>query len=215
MNKKIISADLLLFPVSLMGCSNQNNSQNKSSKLNQEQNKQPETSRVDKSEFLKVSFCPTMREEAISLKNKNENIKLVQLGSASEVLRNLNSKTIDAGIIGRKAKKSEITEKIKGKRLHKVGYTLIGPRKQMIPESNLKNLQISTCLGKEIKESFPELNLDFVDCDYKNGRPWLISWDDFSDELELLIPVNENGEKIKIFRTAHLYTSLDLDNFTF
>ncbi|HDL07148.1 MAG TPA: hypothetical protein ENG35_00205, partial [Desulfobacteraceae bacterium] len=82
MNKKIISADLLLFPVSLMGGGNQNNSQNKSSKLNQEQNKQAKTSRVDKSEFLKVGFCPTMREEAISLKNKNENIKLVQLGSA-------------------------------------------------------------------------------------------------------------------------------------
>lgn len=185
MTKKIILSILFITTIFLTGCMNKH---------------------TKKEEILKVGFCPTMQEEALRLKRENKNIELVSFVSTNEVLENLKLNQIQAALIGRKAKISEIENDLNENRLKKDSHTLITTTKQIILENDLKKIEISTCLSEKTKELYPELKLNFKDCNYKNGDPWLISWDNFSDEFELLIPINEYGEKIKKFRTAHLYT---------
>ena len=117
-------------------------------------------------------------------------------------------------VIGRKAKKREFVgyEKVSGE-----GYTLITDSKRMILKDKLKNLRIDTVIPKEIVEKeFPELEnivyhktlQDALD----NGNVQLISWNDWDDEFELLIPVDEFNNKVKKYRVPHFYSKNNILN---
>jgi len=146
---------------------------------------------------------------------KLKEFELVNLSSAARVLYFLNTGEIDVGVIGRKAKKREFEgyEKVTGS-----GYTLIADAKRMILQDDVKNLRIDTTLPKEIVEKeFPELeNVVYhktLQEALDNGKVQLISWDDWDNKFELLIPVDEFNNKIKKFRVPHLYSKNILNNF--
>jgi len=156
---------------------------------------------------MKLGYCPTM-EEYVKNMNNIQYFEIINLGGAANVLYYLNNDEIDIGVIGRKAKKREFEgyEKVTGS-----GYTLITDSKGMIFKDELKNLRIDTAVSKEIVEKeFPELEnvvyhktlQDALD----NGEVQLISWDDWDDKFELLIPVDEFNNKVKKYRVPHIYS---------
>lgn len=173
---------------------------------NQYNQKQALTTKIEvPMRSLKIGFCPTMEKDALGLQKQNANLELVRFASADEVLQKLKTGNINLALIGRKAEKIEIGENIFEKKLENKSYTLIAPQKQMIAEKDLLNLEIKTCIYDEVKNLFPELNLIHKDCNYQNNEIWLISWNDWVDKMNILIPINEKGEKVRKFRSAFLY----------
>jgi len=166
---------------------------------------------------MKIGYCPTMEEYVKNIKNISD-FEIINLGSAGRALFSLSNDEIDVAVIGRKAKKKEFVgyEKVTGE-----GYTLITDSKSMISKDELKNLRIDTTISKEIVEKeFPELEnviyhktlQDALD----DGKIQLISWNDWNDEFELLIPVDEFNNKVNKFRVPHFYSKNNdlLNKFT-
>jgi len=155
---------------------------------------------------MKIGYCPTMEEYVKKI--NIQDFEIINLGSAGRVLYFLSNDEIDVGIIGRKAKKREFEgyEKVTGS-----GYTLITDSKKMIFKDELKNLKINTAVPKEIIEKeFPELkNVIYhktLQEALDNGSVQLINWNDWKDEFELLIPIDEFNNKVKKYRVPHLYS---------
>ncbi len=140
---------------------------------------------------------------------KNDEIVTFDLGSARSVLMALNTGQIDVGIIGRTAKKSEFTG-LK-KRIGE-GYTLVTNRKQMILNDELSQIDIHTALPeKVVMKNFPYLKHliyhEKMADSLMDGEVRLISWDDWNDSFELLIPVDEAYNKNPDFRVPHLFSN--------
>jgi len=163
---------------------------------------------------IKIGYCPTMEEYVKNIKNIQD-FEIINLDSAARVLYYLNNDEIDIGVIGRKAKKREFEgfEKMTGS-----GYTLITDSKSMILKDELQDLRIDTAISKEIIEKeFPELEnvvyhktlQDTLD----RGSVQLISWDDWDDKFELLIPVDKFNNKVKKFRLLHFYSKKEYNLF--
>jgi len=162
---------------------------------------------------MKIGYCPTMEEYVKKIKNV-EDFEIINLGSAARVLFSLSNDEIDIAVIGRKAKKREFEgyEKVSGE-----GYTLITDSKRIILEDNLANIKIDTNVPKDIVEKeFPELkNVIYhktLQEALDNENVQLISWNDWNDKFELLIPVDEFNNKIKKFRVPHFYTKKNILN---
>ena len=144
--------------------------------------------------------------EEISKKN---NLEIVRNRSAAEVLYNLSAGMLDIGIIGRKAKQVEFTGY--EKRLKNTGYTLIYIQKAMIDYGQLEEIVVHTYLAKDIvKNNFPELKRvvyhNSLEESLNSGEVNLIDWSDWQNNFNLLIPVDEFGNKIEKFRTPILYS---------
>ncbi len=161
---------------------------------------------------FKLGFCPTMADHAIHLKQKEKSIDLYPFGSAAEALYYLREGHVDGVVIGRFAKKSELSPSIKKQCIEKEGYTLVSFRKGFIENANLQDLPVRTYLPEElVRNKYPELRHITFYTSFEEAfgglRPSeaaLIDWHDYQDELELLIPV-ENGEKVKKYRLAILF----------
>ena len=160
---------------------------------------------------MKIGYCPTMEEFVKNLENIQD-FEVINLGSAGRALYFLSNNEIDVAVIGRKAKKIEFEgfEKVTGS-----GYTLITGSKSAILKDELKNLRIDTNVPKEIVEKeFPELeNVVYhktLQEALDNGNVQLISWDDWDDRFELLIPVDEFNNKVKKYRVPHFYSKNDI-----
>jgi len=161
---------------------------------------------------FKLGFCPTMASIADKLKHKNDFVELFPFGSAAEALHYLKMGFVDGTIIGRFAKKTEITSVVKKKCLQQKGYTLIARHKGFIDYANLSGLTVYTYLPKKIVEAFiPEvkdvLYLASIDetVEHLNfSDTALIDWHDFRDEYELMIPIRQ-GKKVKKFRLPVIY----------
>jgi len=159
----------------------------------------------------KIGYCPTMKKYVINF-FKNKEFELINLGSARQVLFLLNNDKIDVGVIGRQAKKSEFKGVLK--RIG-TGYTLITTIKSMISNKDLEMLEIHTSISKEIiKEKYPYLKNVIYHNSLKDalskGKIQLISWDDWNDGFELLIPVDDFNNKNPDFRVPHFYSKKDL-----
>jgi len=162
---------------------------------------------------MKIGYCPTMEEYVKKIKNIQD-FEIINLGSAGRALYSLSNDEIDVAVIGRKAKKREFVgyEKVSGK-----GYTLITDSKRMILKDDLANIKVDTNIPKDIvKKEFPELkNVTYhktLQDALDNGNIQLISWDDWNDEFELLIPVDEFSNKVKKFRVPHFYSKKEIPN---
>ncbi len=160
---------------------------------------------------LNLGFCPTMKVFIADILNINSEIKTSAMGSAAQVLTFLREGYINFGLIGRLAKKMEISEKIKEKRLWK-GYTLIGQFKTGLPVEEIPYQKITTYLPKEKVEKFiPEAKkvvyYDNFDNAISDGiySSVLIDWDDYKDDYELKIPIHRDGMKVLKFRTPTFY----------
>ena len=157
---------------------------------------------------MKIGTCPTMLKYAEEISKKN-NLEIIPNGSAAEVLYNLNAGNLDIGIIGRKAKQVEFTGY--EKRLKNVGYTLIYIEKAMVDYKRLGEIVVHTYLPEDVvKNNFPELEKvvyhNSLEESLNSGEINLINWDDWKDGFDLLIPVDESGNKIEKFRTPILYS---------
>ncbi len=161
---------------------------------------------------MKIGTCPTMLKYAEEISKKN-NLEIVQNRSAAEVLYNLSTGILDIGIIGRKAERIEFTGY--EKRLKNVGYTLIYIQKAAIDYRQLGEITIHTYLAKDIVENnFSELKRivyhNSLEESLNSGEINLIDWNDWQDDFNLLIPVDEFGNKIEKFRTPILYSKSEV-----
>jgi len=160
---------------------------------------------------MKIGYCPTMKKYLINL-FRNNKFELIDLGSASQVLYLLDNDKVDVGIIGRQAKKTEFEGVLK--RIGS-GYTLITAMKSMISNKDLDMLEIHTSISKEIiKQKYPYLKNIIYHNSLKDalskGKIQLISWDDWNDNFELLIPVDDFNNKNPDFRVPHFYSKKDI-----
>ena len=163
-----------------------------------------------------MGFCPTMGIFLDEMKGLDIGIKPLQLGIAAQVLALLRGGYMNAGLVGRIAKKIEINDNIKEMRLAK-GYTLVGKFKTAIPYGELPGMEIHTYLPEEVVKSFiPEAgNIIYhksIEDAISEGvnSAVLIDWDDYSDDYELVIPI-EGGGKVLKFRTPTIYYHTEIE----
>jgi len=169
------------------------------------------TGEVFKTNKLKLGYCPTMFEEALEISDE-KGMELILFSSSAEILEALKNDEIDAGLIGRLAKKIEINEEIEEEILRE-GYTLVSKERSMILFSNLNFFKIHTYLTESVSHTLiPNSEIIYYDTldeavleGFKRNEPVLISWEDFDDKYELFIPLDEFGRKIKNFRIPVLY----------
>ena len=159
---------------------------------------------------VKVGICPTMMVFAEKLAGLFPDFEIYNLGSAAAVLYYLSNKQIDVGLVGRRAKKVEFNGYYKELE-DKDGYTLVSRDKGSILYKDLDKLVIRTTLSPDlVKEKYPELKK----VEYYSSLPSsldeeeirLISWNDWQDDYELLIPVDERGNKILSFRKPYVFS---------
>jgi lauroyl/myristoyl acyltransferase len=161
-------------------------------------------------EKIKMGYCPTMTKFANTVSENVREIEAIPASSAAEVLGMLYYGQLDVALIGRSAKKSEISKDTNEYRLMS-GVTLIYKMKSGISLDQLANVEVLTYLPDEkitdVKDFFGKvvkLN-SLEDClKYKLEVPVIIDWKDFRDEFELLIPVTNQG-KAPQFRAPVLY----------
>ncbi len=160
---------------------------------------------------FKLGFCPTMEGIARKIAHKTNNISFIPLGSAAEALYYLREDQIEGALIGRIAKKSEITPDIIKVNLQKDGFTLISLHKGFINKSDLPALPVVTFIPPDIvKNVIPEVkNVKLVESEeemfnYLNDHAGLIPWSNYKDEYELLIPMEAGGKMIR-FRLPVIY----------
>ena len=163
----------------------------------------------DPDEKIRLGYCPTMLEDAKILAEQ-ENYELIGLETASVVLSALNNKSIDKGLIGRKAEQSERSVNTK-ERILESGYTLVSNNKGFIDHSQLSDYEIYTYVSKYIAENLiPDssmmvyLSKDESIKKINEGKIVMISWDDWNDEYELIVVMDRN-KKVKDFRGIFLY----------
>ena len=166
---------------------------------------------------IKIAYCPTMKKYANTINSKITDIDFIGANSAAQVLAMLRESIVNIVLIGRTAKSFEINDNIDFLRL-KNGYTLIYKEKTGIYYSDLKQVDLNTYISREkikdIVHLFKKINFftNFDNC-LKNGldTPILIDWQDFKDQFELLIPMDENG-KVAYFRAPVLYYNRNVNN---
>ncbi|NCF75400.1 MAG: hypothetical protein GWO87_02865 [Xanthomonadaceae bacterium] len=161
---------------------------------------------------MKIGNCPTMGKYTEEI-SKKYSLDIVRNRSAAEVLYNLSAGNFDIGLIGRKAEKAGFIDY--EKRLKDVGYTLIYREKSTIDYRQLGAITVHTYLPENIvKNNFPEFrNIIYhqsLEKSLKEGKINLISWDDWDDRFNLLIPIDEFGNKIEKFRTPILYSKNEI-----
>lgn len=158
----------------------------------------------------KIAYCPTMQPFAEKLEKEIDEVSMIEMSSAAQVLAALRSGDVDGVLIGRYAKRRELAEGTR-REIFKEGYTLVYKTKGGISESELKDLKVNTYLEKDklgdfiplfakiaFKESLDECLTGGLD------TPLIIDWKDFRDDFEMLIPLNESG-KLPLFRAPVLY----------
>ncbi len=167
---------------------------------------------------IKLGYCPTMVEIAKMIQEKNQHVSLVPYDFTAQALQSLNKKEVDVVLVGRIAENNELGEVFE-KRL-KDGLTLVGREKMLIRMDDLQKSRIHTYVTKEqAQEYIPNTDKiiyhDSFESAIKEGinDAVLIKWSDFSDDFELIIPVDENMNKIEKFRIPVLY-SYNKENIT-
>ena len=158
----------------------------------------------------RVAFCPTMGVFMERLDDMEE-IEQVPVGSAGQALVLLRTGQAEGVIIGRYAKAVELPNNAKFVKLMG-GKTLVYQQKMGVPVEALKDVDALTYLKPEeiahISGLFRHVeHLESLDDCLRYGLriPVIIDWNDYRDEFELLIPVNERGEKVMDFRAPVMY----------
>jgi hypothetical protein len=166
------------------------------------------------SRTITLSYCPTMESYAKKIAEDNLNVILDKDFSTASVLSKLKNKKIDIALVGRIADSWEL-DNVKEIRL-KDGYTLIGPTKNFVLESNLKDIEVHTAISESIvQEYFPELEniVYYMSVDdaltFGKNKVILIDWKDYKTGYNLIIPLYENNNKVEKYRIPTLYVNDD------
>lgn len=156
-------------------------------------------------------YCPTMAELAEEIRTYNHHISLEAYGSTGQALSALNKGQVDAVLVGRLAKASELNDAFEIRL--RDGLTLVGRQKIFLSLSELEESNIHTYVSEErAREYLPETKdivyHDSFETAIKEGLDdmVLIDWHDFSDNLELVIPVDAYMNKVEKFRIPVLYS---------
>lgn len=162
-------------------------------------------------EPVMLGHCPTMSGIAQEVAAKNPHVSLVPYNFTAQALQSLNEGVVDAVLVGRLAEENEIGKAFE--RQLRGGLTLIGKEKRLISIDELRRSRIHTYVTKEQAEGYiPNIEdavfHDSLESAVKDGIDdiVLIQWSDFSDEFELIIPVDGNLNKIEMFRIPVLYS---------
>lgn len=163
------------------------------------------------SKSITLGYCPTMSSLAEEIASKNSHISLQPFDYTAEALQSLNNGDIDLVLVGRLAKKDELNnafEKWLGE-----GLTLVGREKKIVHISQLQNNRIYTAVDEKLaNEYLPHTeNIIFHESTESAIREGmndiiLIDWKDYTDNLELVIPIDDLGNKIEKFRIPVLYS---------
>lgn len=163
------------------------------------------------SDPIKLGYCPTMANLAKGIASKNSHISLQGYGYTSEAFHALNNGNVEMVLVGRLAGKNELNNAFE-KHLRQ-GLTLVGREKILIPISKLQNSRIHTAVDENLaNEYFPNIeNVIFHESTESAikegiGDLVLINWNDYTDNLGLVIPVDNLGNKIEKFRIPVLYS---------
>ncbi|MGM5482673.1 MAG: hypothetical protein ACQESF_04385 [Nanobdellota archaeon] len=163
----------------------------------------------DIDEKVVIGFCPTMSDLAKNIQKKNNKVSLRNFASTSSAISALNSGSVDVILVGRLAKSYELDAY--EKRLRK-GFTLVGHEKKFISRSELEDSIVHTAAKKEkVKEYLPiKTKVVYYDSveeaiNYGLEELVLINWNDYTDELDLVIPV-VGSDKIEKFRIPVMYS---------
>lgn len=164
-----------------------------------------------------IGYCPTMQ---IYLEEfGDDQVRFESFSTSSESLQKLREGKVDAVLIGRRARQEELVQGISMKQL-KEGFTLVGTEPGMIDYDLLTEFVVYTNYDEqEVEGLLPaDTQLVFVDSleealtQLTSQRHLaLISWSDYSDELELVIPMRGDA-KVEEFRAPHLYYKADFED---
>ncbi len=164
-----------------------------------------------------LGFCPTMEVYANEILKNNPNIDIRMFANSSIVLDHLKQGKIDAGLIGRKARKNEISLSVQEKRI-KQGWTLLSSYGRLIQNEELLNEIIYTYLHKEIVDVLLPGHKKIVFCSTKEEAfrlgskgVVLVDWQDVPDDYQMLIPI-EKGKKVSRFRSPVIYAKHEVLN---
>ncbi len=158
----------------------------------------------------KLGLCPTMIPHGVHLAQNAESLSILVYPSSAYVIHALKNGEIDIGLVGRIARESESISDANELRLRD-GYTLVSNERSEIEYSQLLSAEIHTYLNpSEVSGFIPEAeNIIYHDSiesafDSAQGNPILISWEDYQDSFELVVPMQEN-ERVDKFRIPTLY----------
>ncbi|MFW5865619.1 MAG: hypothetical protein ACOCU6_00835 [Nanoarchaeota archaeon] len=159
-----------------------------------------------------LGHCPTMADLAKEIASKNEHVSLVRYGSTAKALDELDNGSVDVVLVGRLAHQSEVNDGFE-KRLEE-GLTLVGTEKKLMRMSDIKRSKVHTAVSEDLTgEYLPNANNivfhDSTDSAIQKGLNdiVLIDWNDYTDDMELVIPVDMAGNKIERFRIPVLYST--------
>ena len=176
------------------------------------------TGMVVQEENLLLGYCPSMESKAREISGLNQGIEILPQESTADVLNSLKTGEIDLALVGRIAKASELQDATQ--RRIGSGYTLIREKKMFILKEELELMVVHTALDSDIAESLlPGSEIIYhgsVEEAIQRGigQAVLISWDNFREEMELLV-VMDGKLKAKEFRIPVLYSlNYDLGQIT-
>ena len=168
-------------------------------------------------EKYRIGFCPTMQPYVDKIARKVDEVEMMPFSSAGQVLSMLRNDNLDGVLIGRTAYAYEIDSNTNFIRL-KDGITLAFKMKYAVSEEQLKQVDVLTYLPPEkvehVEKFFHQIYYrdTLEQCLEENLEvPVIVDWNDFKDDFELLIPVNNYG-KTQEFRAPVIYHKNIEDN---
>ena len=163
---------------------------------------------------ITIAYCPTMKPFAKTIENSIQEIETVEAASAAQALQMLNGNYVDSVLIGRAAKKRELSDNSKEKRLLD-GITLVYKMKTGVGSDQLSEIPVITYLSEsdlgDLKNQFTKISYasSLDECLIDNlETPVLIDWKDYRDEFELLIPTTGSGKDSRFRAPVLYYTNL-------
>jgi hypothetical protein len=161
-------------------------------------------------EPLILGFCPTMGHVAREIEGLDSGVSLRLYGATSTSITALKNGAVDAILVGRTVKQSELAEPLE-LRLRK-GHTLVGQNKRFVWLQDLRDMRVHTAADKNTVNSYlPDArNVIYYASTTQAlsqglGDSVLLSWDEYSDDMELVIPVYANMDKVEQFRLPVIY----------
>ncbi|MFP4523832.1 MAG: hypothetical protein ACLFO2_00755 [Candidatus Woesearchaeota archaeon] len=162
-------------------------------------------------EPVTLGYCPTMSGLAERVASENPVVSLRPFDFTAQALQGLNDGLVDAVLVGRPAREGELDDAFE-KRLG-TGLTLVGRQKRLISVAELGRSRIHTAADEGLARDYlpPTAEVvfhDSVESALREGldEMVLVDWDEYSDGLRLVIPVDAAGRKVERFRLPVLYS---------
>jgi hypothetical protein len=162
------------------------------------------------SSVVRAGYCPTMREEVTRLSADFPALRPVRYPNAASAIQALHSGQVDIIIIGRKVHDHESPQDLATIQLQP-GYTLITQTQRAVSMAVLAGMTVHTALPAPLARSLLPDGTSMV----FHTKPAealqaglasavLLEWELVEGWHALLIPLGEQGEKIRAFRTPFL-----------